>query len=133
MHGICADFSTNIVLRGVELRNTGNWATRFFDCANLFERVKATGIGMSICAYADPTRLVALAMSDCDISFGSAQTEFIRGADIECVELSGVRVKGVDGPCVRTWSGTPDLRLSDVIGLENTVEKSDKPFKTPAI
>ena len=28
VHGICADFSTNIVLRGVELRNTGNWATR---------------------------------------------------------------------------------------------------------
>ena len=291
VHGICADFSTNIVLRGVELRNTGNWATRFFDCANLrfedlrirgghdgvhvrgcdrvcvsrcdirsgddciagfdntdvlvmdcllnsacsafrfggkhvrvsrchvrgpaewpfrgglsyedkragvssqgrgrsnllsfwtyfadfsrpirnhpgdivvsdcvvenadrmlhynfsgnepwqkgaplgdirFERVRATGIGMSICAYADPARSVALAISDCDIAFMSPQTEFIRGANIEYVELSGVRVKGVDGPCVRTWSGTPELRFSDVLGLENKAEKSDKPFMTPAI
>jgi len=44
VHGICADFSTNVVVRGVELRNTGNWATRFFDCADLrFEDVRIRG------------------------------------------------------------------------------------------
>lgn len=291
VHGICADFSTNLVVRGVMLRNTGNWATRFFDCADLrfeelmirgghdgvhvrscdrvliarcdirsgddsiagfdnndvtvtdcslnsscsafrfggthvrvshcrvwgpgewpfrgsltyadkqsgvssqgrgranllsfwtyfadfsrpirnppgdivvtdctvenadrflhynfsgneiwqkgaplgdirFERIRATGIGMSLCAYAGAERPLALTLRDCEISFRTTQPEFVRGANVGSIRLENVSVQGVDGPCVRTWAGEPELKFSNVKGIESTTEKADKPFKTPMI
>ena len=40
-HGISAYGSTNIVCRGCEMRNTGNWAHAFFDCRDLlFENIR---------------------------------------------------------------------------------------------
>ncbi len=40
-HGISAYQSTNLVCRGYEMRNTGNWAHAFFECRNLvFQDIK---------------------------------------------------------------------------------------------
>lgn len=43
-HGVWAACATNVTLRGVTLRNTGNWATRFIHCADLtFDGVTVLG------------------------------------------------------------------------------------------
>lgn len=43
-HGVWAACATNVTLRGVTLRNTGNWSTRFIHCADLtFDGVKVLG------------------------------------------------------------------------------------------
>ena len=43
-HGVWAACATNVALRNVTLRNTGNWATRFIHCADLsFEGMTSLG------------------------------------------------------------------------------------------
>lgn len=291
VHGICADFSTNVVVRGVELRNTGNWATRFYDSANLrfedlrirgghdgvhvrscdrvcvsncdirsgddciagfdnndvlvmdcalntgcsafrfggthvrvsrchvwgpaewpfrgtlsaadkaagvssqgrgranllsfwtyfadfsrgirnppgdivvtdctvddadrllhynfsgneiwqkgaplgdirFERVTATNIGMSLCAYGEAKQPLTLSLNDCAVSFRTPQPEFIRAAHLGNLTLEKVQVKGVKGPCIRSWGGETKIKSVETSGIDQSVKPADKPFSTPCI
>lgn len=66
-HGVWAACATNVTLRNVTLRNTGNWSTRFIHCANLaFE-------GMTILGGHDGVHVRAcdrVRIADCTINTG---------------------------------------------------------------
>lgn len=98
-----------------------------------FERVRAKDVGSSLCAYADAARPLTLTLSECDVSFRKPQSEFIRAANVGSVVLNDVVVRGVEGPCVRSWAGVPQLRFSGVKGVGQSSEKTDSEFSTPAI
>ena len=98
-----------------------------------FERVRASGIGMSLCAYASEKRPLALELKDCEIAFAKPQSEFVRAAFVDRVRLEGVVVRGVEGPCVRTWSGVPKIEARDLKGIRPEVVTSTDKFSTESI
>ena len=69
-----------------------------------FERVRAAGLKMPVCAWGDCFQPLSMLFKDCEFSFEGVQPEFIRGANIDIVSFEGVKVKGVDGPALRTWT-----------------------------
>ncbi|MBR0055767.1 MAG: hypothetical protein IJP66_00420 [Kiritimatiellae bacterium] len=101
---------------------------RFEDCA-------ASGVGMSLCAYGDPARPLALSLLRCRIAFATPQREFIRAAHLRALALDGTHAENVAGPCVRSWGGVDAATLSGTGRLPrlDSVVEADEPFKTTAI
>jgi len=98
-----------------------------------FVRCRATGIGQSLCAYASADRPFSLALCDCGVTFRAPVSEFVRAAHVKAVELERTCVRGVNGPCVRTWAGAPNVKVENSDGIGDKVEKATQPFKTRAI
>ena len=98
-----------------------------------FEDCEARDIGMSLCAYGDATHPISLELNRCRIAFSPAQTEFVRGAHIASLRLRDVSVKGVAGPCVRSWGGVGAPDVVDLVGVEANVEAATAPFQTRSI
>ena len=93
-----------------------------------FENVTATGLGMSLCAYGDKEAPLSLLLEGCRISFGKTQRELIRAAHVQSLVLKDVSVKGVEGPCVRSWGGVAAPDAKNLVGVEPTVVDADVPF-----
>ncbi|MBR4616385.1 MAG: hypothetical protein IKO55_12320, partial [Kiritimatiellae bacterium] len=93
-----------------------------------FENVTATGLGMSLCAYGDKEAPLSLLLEGCRISFGKTQRELIRAAHVQSLVQTDVSVKGVEGPCVRSWGGVAAPDAKNLVGVEPTVVDADVPF-----
>ena len=98
-----------------------------------FEKVKATGIKLPLCAYGDKDVPFSLSFKDVAISFAGTPPEFIRGAHVERIKAENLRVEGVKGPFFRTWGGEPKVEAKDLKGLVPTVEAAKEPFRVRPI
>ena len=98
-----------------------------------FENIVATGIAMSLCAYGDKDTPLSLALKDCRLSFAKPQRELIRAAHVGSLSLEAVSVKGVEGPCVRSWGGVAEPEAKDLSGVKPTVAIAEIPFSTKPI
>lgn len=95
-----------------------------------FRRVKGERLGMSLCAYGKADAPLALTIEDASFSFAEPQRELIRGAFIRELDVRNVRVRDVDGPCLRSWGGETELKADDLKGAASAVEKDPTPFYT---
>ncbi len=98
-----------------------------------FEDCEARGVGMSLCAYGDATRPLALSFDRCRFSFAPQQSEFLRAAHIGALTLHDVTAEGVAGPVVRSWGDVATPELDNASGFGPSVVPADGPFKTTAI
>ncbi|MBR3086503.1 MAG: hypothetical protein IKH04_08910 [Kiritimatiellae bacterium] len=98
-----------------------------------FSDIEARNVGMSLCAYGDPSQPLDLALERCRISFAPPQGEFIRAAHLSRLTLQDVAVEGVSGPCVRSWGGVPSPAAARLTGVAPDVEPASVPFSTAAI
>lgn len=83
VHGISVHASTNLVFRGYEIRNTGNWAHSLWKCADLkFERLRILG-GHDGIHFSSSDRVE---ISDCLMKTGD---DCVAGFDNEDVAVRG--------------------------------------------
>ena len=98
-----------------------------------FENVAATGLGLSLCAYGDRDAPLSLSLKNCRLSFKTQQNELVRAAHVQSLELDGVTVEGVEGPCVRSWGGVSEPSVRELRGVEPKVVDADVPFRVKPI
>lgn len=98
-----------------------------------FEGMKATKVGMSLCAYGDDAAKLSLGLKDCHIAFAEPQKEFIRACHVERILLDNVAVEGVDGPCVRSWGDVAEPEVRNLHGVASAVVVAETEFKTKSI
>ena len=98
-----------------------------------FRNCKATGIGMSLCAYGAETRPLTLTLEGCDIAFKDPVTELIRGAWVKDLTVRNVRAGNVKGPLLRNWGGETSLRADGLTGASAESVPAKVPFKTGGI
>lgn len=75
-HGIHADNASNVIVKGVELRNIGNWATQFYLSSNLiFEDLRIRGghdgVHVRGCEHVRVSRCSIHTGDDCVAGFGN--------------------------------------------------------------
>ncbi len=93
-----------------------------------FERVTATGVGMSLCAYGDKQQPVILQLTDCKIAFAEEVSELVRAANYKTIALHNVSVANCNGPAVLSWGGDGNLVCKNVTGAQDRVEQATKTF-----
>ena len=98
-----------------------------------FEGCEARGVGMSLCAYGDPSRPLSLALERCRFAFAPTQAEFLRAAHVGALALRDVTVEGVDGPLVRGWGGVAAPDAAGLSGVAPVVEPATGPFRTDPV
>ena len=98
-----------------------------------FRDCKATGIGMSLCAYGAEARPLALTLEDCDIAFKDPVAELVRGAWVKDLTVRNVRADNVKGPLLRSWGGETSLRADGLTGASAESVRAEIPFKTGGI
>jgi len=76
---------------------------------------------------------LSLSLKDCRLSFATRQKELVRAAHVESLELDGVTVEGVEGPCVRSWGGVVEPSVRALRGVEPKVVDADVPFRVKPI
>ena len=101
----------------------------------VFERVKACGLKLPLCAWGDAYEPLSLTLKDCRLSFGVKVPELVKGSWIGTLELSDVKVEGADGPLLRLWNAdfAPTVRRKRVEGVNDQVEKAHGQFKVKGI
>lgn len=132
------DFSRNIVIRDCTVENADRFLHYNYNNEQwqrgvpmtdiTFERVRATGIVYPLSAYGMRGYDVklALTMRDCSITFGKPMEEFIRGAFVGEINLTGVCVEGAgsETPLFRVWENEmPKIRVSGLVGIREEIEK----------
>ena len=134
----------NIVMRNCTFENTerflhfnfsGNerWQLNTPLQSIRFENVTAKNIGMSLCAYGDANRPVSVTLKDCHMSFATEQTELIRAANFELIELDNVTVNGANGNAVKTYGGSGKLKLTATYGVSDGITEATELFHAKAI
>lgn len=98
-----------------------------------FENLRATGLGMSLCAYGDANDPLKLTMRNCELAFREPVPEAIRTANYATIDLENVCFRNVDGPLVRSWGGDGSLRAVNVGGAAIAAVAADTPFQTVPI
>ena len=98
-----------------------------------FEKVAASRLTQSLCAYGDADTKFSLALKDCNVSFGTPRREFIRAAHVSGLSLEDVVVEGVEGPCVRSWGDVVEPSARRLDGVEPSVVAAEEPFRTMSI
>ena len=98
-----------------------------------FENVRANRVGMSLCAYGAAERPLALSLERCSFEFEPRQAEFIRACHVSALRLRDVEVRGLDGPCVRSWGDVAAPDTEGLSGVAPTVEAETAPFTTKPI
>ena len=98
-----------------------------------FENCTAKGVGMSLCAYGDPSRPLSLAVVGCRVAFASPQREFIRAAHVSALDLGGTSAENVAGPVVRSWGGAAAPENAGGFPGLPAVEEETAPFATQPI
>ena len=101
----------------------------------VFERVNARGLKLPLCAWGDAYEPLSLVMRNCRISFDTKVSEMVKGSWVGSLELSDVKVEGVEGPLLRLWNADvpPSVSVDRVEGVEDRVEKGDGPFNVRGI
>ncbi len=140
------DFARRIVIRNCTVENADRFLHYNYDNEQwqrgvpmtdiTFERVKALGIKMPLCAYGATGYDVklALTMRDCEISFSKPVDEFIRGAEIGSLTLENVTVRGVEGPMLRLWRELrPAISVKNLLGASAEVVAGEGPFAVHGI
>ena len=69
----------------------------------VFENVHLEGVKHPICAYSNKDAPLRMSFRDSSIAFREPVRNLVRGAWIESVDRSGLKVDGVTGPDVRYW------------------------------
>ena len=99
------------------------------------EGVKATGMWLPVAfnggSSKDGDAPIDITMSECSLGFAKPQPEVFSVANVRTLSLADVTVSGVSAPLVRTWNGTPELRLSGVEGASPVVAKGEGTFECP--
>ena len=101
-----------------------------------FERVKAAGIRLPLCAYGAKGHDVKLdlTLKDCEISFAQPVAELVRGAEIGRLTLENVTVTGVEGPLLRLWGDfRPTVRAKNLRGVSEAVVPGEGQFDVKGI
>ena len=98
-----------------------------------FEKVKAKGIKLPLCAYGDREVPFSLSFKNVSISFAGEPPEFIRGAHVKEIKAESLNVEGVKGPFFRTWGGEPKVEAKDLKGLAPTVTPATEKFRVRPI
>ena len=98
-----------------------------------FEKVKATGVKLPLCAYGDKDVQFDLSFKDVSVSFVVEPPEFIRGAHVEKIKAENLKVEGVKGPFFRTWGGEPKIEAKDLKGIAPTVTPATDKFRVRPI
>ena len=98
-----------------------------------FRNCKATGIGMSLCAYGEKDVPLDLAFADCAFVFREPVSEFVRAAHLKTIEVRNVTVENVRGPLVRTWAGEPTVKVEGLLGVKGEVTKELTKFHTTCL
>jgi len=99
-----------------------------------FENVTATGLMLPIAASAGPAsrgKVVpfTLELEDCSFSFARKQTELIAGRNIGCLDMRNVDVNGVEGPVLRSWEGSTDMKCKNVTGVQVSQEPGCEAYR----
>ncbi len=99
-----------------------------------FERIRATGVKLPLCAYGEKEKPIALTFKDVSIRFAAVVPEFIRGAWIQEVSAEDLAVEGVEGPFYRNWSEmTPKFEFKGTVPANPKIETAKMPFEVQAI
>ena len=61
------------------------------------------------------------------------KAEFVRACHVSALRLRDVEVRGVDGPCVRSWGDVAAPDAEGLSGVAPTVEAATAPFTTKPI
>ena len=100
----------------------------------VFRRCVATGLRMSLCAYAPEDLPFELAIEDCAFSFARSVPEFVRAANLKSFRVVRTKIRDVDGPLVRYWGEkAPPVETVEVEGLKTEAERATGKFSTRAI
>ena len=133
------DFARRIVLRDCTVENADRFLHYNYDNEQwqrgvpmtdiTFERVKATGIKMPLCACGARGYDVKLklTMKDCDIAFAQDVDTFIRGSYIGEVKLDNVKVSGVTGSLLQLKcdSAQPKVEIRNLVGTDGAIRSGD--------
>ena len=132
------DFARRIVLRDCTVENTDRFLHYNYNNEQwqrgvpmtdiTFERVKAKGIKLPLCACGASGYDVKLKLTlkNCEIDFADEVEAFIRGSDIGEIVLDNVRVSGVKGPMLILKGGDePVIRRNNFTGTDGDVRKGD--------
>ena len=100
----------------------------------VFENIKASRIGMSLCAYSTVDKPVTLTLKNFDIDFREEQTELIRTHAYNKITLDRVTVKNGGETLVRSWGADGEIEVSEVKSTaKETLIKENGPFVTSRI
>lgn len=133
------DFARKIVIRDCMVENTDRFLHYNYDNEQwqrgvpmtdiTFERVKARGVKLPLCACGARGYDVklSLTMKDCEIAFSGEVDTFIRGSYIGEVNLDNVRVSGVKGSLLQLKGdeNEPAIRLQNCTGTDGTIRRGD--------
>ena len=99
------------------------------------EGVRASGLWLPVAfnggSSKDDDMPIDITMSECSLGFAKPQQEVFSVANVRTLSLADVTVSGVSAPLVRTWDGTPVLRLRDVEGAAPMVAEGEGEFECP--
>lgn len=101
------------------------------------EGVRASGLWLPVAlnggSSKDGDMPIDFTMSECSLAFAKPQPEVFSVANVRTMSLADVTVSGVSAPLVRTWDGTPELRLRGVEGAAPVVAKGEGAFECPPL
>ena len=101
------------------------------------EGIKASGLWLPVAlnggSSKDGDMPIDFTMSECSLAFAKPQPEVFSVANVRTMSLADVTVSGVSAPLVRTWDGTPELRLRGVEGAAPVVAKGEGTFECPPL
>ena len=133
------DFARRIVIRDCTVENTDRFLHYNYNNEQwqrgvpltdiTFERVKAKGIKLPLCAcgaFGHDVKL-KLTMKDCDIDFADEVDTFIRGSYIGEINLDNVKVSGVKGSLLLLKGGEaiPKVEQRNLVGTDGTSRRGE--------
>lgn len=133
------DFARRIVIRDCTVENTDRFLHYNYNNEQwqrgvpltdiTFERVKAKGIKLPLCAcgaFGHDVKL-KLTMKDCDIAFADEVDTFIRGSYIGEINLDNVKVSGVKGSLLLLKGGEaiPKVEQRNFVGTDGVIRRGE--------
>jgi len=99
----------------------------------VFENVTVEGLEMPSSVYSVPDAPLTLTLKDCRFFFKTSVDAFARGAHVAKIVADDVEVKGMTGPILRSWAGSPVLSCDDLEGVSSVVEQGTGDFAEGAL
>ena len=98
-----------------------------------FEDMTVSGLAYPLHAYAPADCPLALTFRRAQIGFAVTVDAFVLGANLGTVSADELDVRGVAGPFLRSWNGSPAFEVRDLKGLSPAVEPAKGTFSVRPI
>lgn len=98
-----------------------------------FDGIEAKNILMPLNAYGDPVETVDIYIRNSSISFVGDADCVIRGGNFGRIQIDSVEVKNLDAPLVKVYGEVGEIKVKDLVGVNDIYTVADEEFEADPI